>query len=110
MSEVLEVSLDTLAGGAAVERFNYELRRALENIGDFNTRADQVRSVTLTLKMKPSDDRSFINADIQVSSKLAPIRPEPTSIYLTQSDGKIRATEYNPKQEKFSFQDTIKQE
>lgn len=24
MSEVTEVSLDTLAGGAAVERFNYE--------------------------------------------------------------------------------------
>jgi len=31
------INLATLAGGAAQERFNYELQKVLENISDANT-------------------------------------------------------------------------
>lgn len=94
MSEQL-VSLDSLANGAAVERFDYELQRVLENISDINTRADAMREVTLKVKIKPNDDRSFAMVEIIASSKLAPVKPEATSFHLNGA----RATEFNPKQQ-----------
>lgn len=94
------VSLATLANGAAIERFDHELQRVLENIADFNTDAKAVREVNLKVKIKPTDDRSFSVVDIIASSKIAPIKPETTSFYL---DGE-RATEFNPKQEKLSYE------
>lgn len=45
--EAAVVSLDTLGGGAAVERFNYELSRVLENILDLNTNPTAGRQVQL---------------------------------------------------------------
>lgn len=92
MSE--QVSLDTLAAGAAVERFDYELRRVLENIADINTRADALREVSLKVKIKPNDDRSFAVIEILASSKLAPVGSVTTSFHLNGE----RATEFNPKQ------------
>lgn len=97
------VSLDTLAGGAAVERFNYELQKALDNIGDINTRADAVRSVSLIVKMKPNEERSGAAVSIEIKSTMASIKPEATYFHITNHGNSTIATEYNPKQERFHF-------
>lgn len=89
------VSLATLANGVAVERFDYELNRVLENIADYNTSATALREVTLKIKLKPNEERSFSVVDIHVSSKLSPIKPETTSFYI---NGSV-ASEFNPRQE-----------
>lgn len=100
MSDETIVSLETLGGGSAVERFNYELARALENIGDINTKADVIREVTLKVKIKANDDRSFAMVEIIASSKLAPIKPEATSIRIHGS----QASELNHKQPALGFE------
>lgn len=106
--EALSVSLDTLGNGAAVERFNYELARVLRNIVDINTDPKAVRSVTLKVSLKPSDERNFAVADIQVTSKLAPIKPATTSMHISEGmAGNVRATEFNPQQQQMPFQQNI---
>lgn len=101
--ELQEVSLETLGGGAAIERFNYELEKVLENIGDPNTKADAMREVTLKIRIKPNEDRSFCVVEIQVNGKLASIKPEHSSFHLTKRGNRMVATEYNPRQESFEF-------
>lgn len=89
MSEIEVVSLDTLAGGAAVERFNYELQKALDNIGDVNTRAETTRSVSLTIKIKPNEERSGASVSIEIKSSLAHIKPESTFFHSLPDIGEI---------------------
>lgn len=103
------VSLDTLADGAAVERFNYELQKALENIGDINTSAGATRSVSLIIKMKPNEERTGAAVSIEIKSTLASIKPEATYFHLTNHGSSVVATEYNPKQERFHFNREEKQ-
>lgn len=104
MNDLLPVSLDSLGGGAAVERFNYELARVLNNIVDINTNPTAVRTVTLTLKIKPNEERNFAINDIAVSSKLAPIKPVTTSMHISEGiAGNVRATEFNPQQQPMPF-------
>lgn len=95
-----QVSLSTLASGAAVERFDHELQRVIDNIADYNTDPKAVREVSLKVKIRPNDDRSFSVVEIIATSKIAPIKPETTSLYLNGS----HATEFNPRQEKIHFE------
>ncbi|HKX31346.1 MAG TPA: hypothetical protein VJ302_26915 [Blastocatellia bacterium] len=97
------VSLANLGDGSAVERFNYELQRVLNNISDPNTEAKTPREVTLKVKIKPNIDRDFSAVTIEVRSKLAAIRPVETSFHLSNVGAETVATEYNPKQEEFEF-------
>jgi len=87
------LSLANLGKGAAVERFDDELQKVLENILDPNTRPDLVRSVTLTVKIKPNEDRDFANVEIQATSKLAPYDHVPTHIYIGTEKGRAVAVE-----------------
>lgn len=92
------VTLDTLAQGAAIEKFEDELNRVLENILDPNTKPTAARSVTLVVSFKPDEDRSFANTLIEVKAKLAPSRGVGTAIYIDRHAGRAVATEYNPRQ------------
>lgn len=102
-TEAVQVSLDTLGGGAAVERFNYELSRVLENILDLNTNPTAGRQVQLTLKIKPNEDRTFCVNEIVVTSKLAPVKPAVTSMHVSQSLRGAVATEFNLQQQSIPF-------
>lgn len=103
VTDAVRVSLDTLNNGAAVERFNYELARVLENILDLNTSPTAGRQVQLTMKIKPSEDRTFCFNEIIVTSKLAPIKPVAGSMHVSQSIHGAMATEFNPQQQSIPF-------
>jgi hypothetical protein len=90
-------SLETLAGGKAIQQFDYELQKAVENITDPNT-GDKERTVKLEVKLKPSPDRSQVTVSFQSSSKLAPDNPGITQLWLTRKGAKVQAFEYNPEQ------------
>lgn len=102
MSEEKFVSLDTLAQGAAVEMFNDELSKVFENILDVNTKATATRSVTLTVTIKPDDDRTYSNLVIEAKSKVAPVKGVGLPIYVGKHAGKAVATERDTRQLEFS--------
>lgn len=101
------VSLETLGQGAAVEMFADELKKVLANVLDPNTKASAKRSVTLTLEIKPDEDRSFASSSIEVKSKLAPTKPVGVPIYIGNHAGQPVATERDTRQ--LSFEDNVTQ-
>jgi len=66
------MSLRTL--DAAIERFDDELARALENIHDVNTDYKQPRVIVLKVALKPNEDRSLLDIQVVATSKLTPAR------------------------------------
>jgi hypothetical protein len=93
-----EVSLTTIAGGAAGEMFSEELEKVVANIIDPNTDPAKVREIKLTVKIKPNPDGNIGAVKVEASSKLASIRPVDTVIYMAKIKGKCIAVESNPKQ------------
>lgn len=88
------ISIDGLAGGAAVEKLNIELRKLAENVLDPNTKPDAVRTITLTIKIKPNDQRQVGNAEIAVKSSLAPSKGIPSMfVFDFDKDGKAAIKE-----------------
>jgi hypothetical protein len=74
-----EISADNIAGGALAEKLNIELRKLAENVQDPNTKAETVRTVTVTIKIKPDETRQIGATEINVKSSLAPSKGIPTS-------------------------------
>lgn len=77
-----DVSLSNLAGGAAIERFDLELRRCLENILDQNTESTKKRTITLKVTLAPSEDRDFANVGIGCVAALAPLQSLSSRLYI----------------------------
>lgn len=80
-------TLTNLHNGAAVELFEYELKRVLENIADDNTSPTAVREIKITIKLKPSKDRSTATTELNVDSKLCPPQAH-ESVMFFDSDGR----------------------
>lgn len=98
-----QVTLATLRGGAAVEMFDAELQRVLDNIMDPNTTL-VARNVTIKVTIKPDNDRGVGNVAIEVGSKLASPIPVSSRFYLGKDRGKAVAFEYNPEQLKLDME------
>jgi len=78
-----EVRLDTLGGGAAVELFEKELRKVIENIYDPNTEPDAKRTITLKATFKPHDEgRDTVAVLLEAKSSVAPHKPHGTVVYV----------------------------
>ena len=92
------VSLDTLGSGAAMEMFQDELQRVLDNITDVNTDPKAVREVKLTVKIKPDEGREVGAVTISTASKVAPIKSVGTVFFIGKRAGQTVAMERNPKQ------------
>ena len=90
--------ITNIARGGAVELFNDELQRVLANILDLNTEAKAVRTITLTVKIKPNEDRDMSLASVDVKSKLAPVKGTATVLYIGKIKGEPVAMEHNPRQ------------
>lgn len=98
MEQKLEaVSLATLGRGSAIERFDDELKRVLENIMDPNT-ADGVREITVKVRIEPNEERNNAAVGIFVTSKVQGPKAVPTIIYMGKDRGAAVAFEYNPEQ------------
>lgn len=64
-------SILQMARGAIMERADYEMSRLLGNILDPNTSATAKRKLTLTLELKPDDDRQTITVSCTAKPTLA---------------------------------------
>lgn len=92
-----KASLLTLARGAAIERFDDELQRVLDNIVDPNT-AKGAREVTLKVKITPNKDGATAAVGIQCNSKVQPAEPCATMFYIGKQGGRGVAFEHDPEQ------------
>jgi len=72
MADFEEASLQSIGNGAAIDQFNFQLKRAIENCQDVNTDAEAVRMVTLKVRIKPDKERKEASIDFQAEAKLAP--------------------------------------
>ncbi|GIO33099.1 hypothetical protein J2TS6_42400 [Paenibacillus albilobatus] len=97
----MNVDISKLAGGAMQERINRELKKVAENILDPNTKADAVRTVTISIKIKPNEARQMASSDIEVKSSLAPAKGVPTAfVFDYDRDGKAVIKELNMAQDR----------
>lgn len=94
MSETRVVNVLELASGAIQEQINIELTKVMSNIIDPNTDAKSARKLTITLTLKPDENRNIVSVSAQAKSNLAPIKPISTSLMVdADKNGKPVATE-----------------
>jgi len=103
-----QVNLATIAGGAAVELFEQELGKVVENILDPNTEADAARTITLTIKLKPNNERNIGSVSVAAKSSLAAFRAASTQMFFGRLEGRPVAVEHDPKQLQMEFDEVSK--
>lgn len=84
--------LETLGGGAALEKFADELTRVLENIRDPNTEPEAKRKVVLEVTFAPDADREVVKVIIAARSTLAGTKPHGDVMFVGRRDGHIVGT------------------
>lgn len=73
-------SILQMAKGAIQERVDYEVAKVIDNILDVNTDAKTKRKITLTIELKPDENRQFISLNASAKSTLAPVVPIGTTL------------------------------
>jgi len=76
------VKLNTLAGGALLERFDDAWQEVLDNIQDIDTEAKDRREITIKVSISPDSARDTGSVKIAVTKKLAGPRLVETVIFL----------------------------
>jgi hypothetical protein len=92
------ISLANLGGGAAIEKFDEELRRVLENVLDPNTEPRAKRKVRLEVTVHPDHDRTIASIAVSASSVLAAAVTYETRAHIGMREGMAVAFENNPRQ------------
>lgn len=73
-------SILQMARGAIQERVDYEVSKVVDNILDLNTDPTAKRKITLTIELKPDENRQFIKIAASSKSQLAPVLPVGTTL------------------------------
>lgn len=95
----IQFPLSQLAGGAIQEKVDHELVKIFNNIHDPNTEAEDKRTMTIKIELKPDENRQTIKTTSNISIKLANVKDTSATI-LTGKDletGKIEARELKSK-------------
>lgn len=106
MMETLKVSnvtLSELKGGAVEEHFQRALDMVLRNVDDVNTDPKAARTITVKLTFRPTDDRTMVMLDANVTPKLASAAPVQTALIL-KHDGKGKLMGNEPIQDDLPYQ------
>lgn len=94
MSREAITNLDTMMQGAVSEQFQDEFARLLRNVNDPNTEPTAVRSLTVTIKIKPDKSRVTAQFECSVKSTVAPRRAAETTVFIESDDnGNVIVTE-----------------
>ncbi|MFF1538400.1 replication terminator protein [[Kitasatospora] papulosa] len=106
MSKSARITLDSLANGGVVERFEQELAKVFANIGDPNTSAKAARKISLSLTIKPDEKREIAEVTIQATTSLAPSKELMTTIIMDRdNDGKVVGAELKSSMQGQTFLD-----
>jgi len=103
-----KVSLLNLKEGAAIEAFDHELQRVLDNIVDPNTNPETKREVILKVSIKPDENRDIGEVQIDCTPKLAGQKSVMTKIVVGRIGSKGEAREFvTQQQDLFSGSDKV---
>lgn len=97
-----QVTLSSVAEGAAEELFQHAFKQMLENAMDVNTPAKAKRSITLTFSLVVDEKRSNPELRIACSTKVAPITPISQAIRVGRHQGELVAVEPFAQEEIFN--------
>ncbi len=98
--EAENVTLINLGNGVAVEWFDAELKKVMENIRDVNTDGRKARRITLTVDFLPLPDRTGMTSSVAVASRLASVPPAPTgTMFILKEAGELHAVSHDTRQE-----------
>lgn len=97
------LTLANMAGGAAVELFESELARVVENILDPNTDAETKRTIVLKVTIKPDESRRECSLRVEASSKIAAGKPAGGVVFVGRSGGAPQILTLNQHQEALGF-------
>ena len=85
-----KLNLAEMAQGAFMEQFHRELNQVLANIADPNTDPKKARKITLTMTLKPEENREVVTVETQSKSTLVPPKPLGTTNILDRDhDGSV---------------------
>jgi len=98
LSDLKEITLETLNGGSVPETFQHEWTKLLENIDDVNTPAKKARKITITVSVHPSEDRRTAAVSVVCEAKFAPPYAAETMVHLTKCGAKRVALGSDPRQ------------
>lgn len=76
-----KITLDNLNNGQVGSRFDYELKKVLNNINDPNTTLKE-RRIVVEIKIKPAEDRMNLDIKTSVRSFLAEDAPVVARAFL----------------------------
>ncbi|WP_375104085.1 replication terminator protein [Paenibacillus sp. RS8] len=89
-----EISIENLAGGAVGERINIELNKVADNIMDPNTDWKKARKLTVTITIKPDEQREIGLVSVDNKPTLAPAHGIATKLVFGKDrEGKAVAEE-----------------
>lgn len=66
------INIEQFSNGELTQQINREMEAVARNIADPNTEAKTARKITVTITMKPNEQRNFITTSITTKSALAP--------------------------------------
>jgi hypothetical protein len=93
-----ELTLANLGNGGAIELFEEELKKILENILDPNTKAKAKRELTLKVTFVPNADRDSAEIEVECRAKPAPMNSASATIFLGRRKGQAIAITHDPEQ------------
>lgn len=89
-----KLNLAEMAQGAFMEQFHRELGQVLANIADPNTDPKKTRKLTLTMTLKPDENRDVVAVETQSKSTLVPAKSLSTRIVIDrEKDGTVVGAE-----------------
>lgn len=102
-----KLSLANMSEGGIIEAFDEELAEVLTNIHDPNTNPTAIRTITLTVKIKPDVDRTVNSLEATCKPGLAPRRIIATKFMSgINKHGVVEAREFiPPEQLKMDFKE-----
>ena len=66
------INIEQFLNGELTQQINREMEAVARNIADPNTEAKTTRKITVTITLKPNEQRDFITTSITTKSTLAP--------------------------------------
>ena len=66
------INIEKFSNGELTQQINREMEAVARNIADPNTEAKTARKITVTITLKPNEQRDFITTSITTTSTLAP--------------------------------------
>jgi hypothetical protein len=77
-----QVTLDNIANGAVKELFDREMQNVAKNIADPNIQATAKRTITISVRITPNENRENGSVLVDVGTKLPGVKPATAPIWF----------------------------